>query len=91
MQDKKTDDEILEEVIRNCRAAYGRIKQKLLTLEFKMTGLSEDQKQLLSALIREVLLELAKAQMPEELRGRLGPDLTSRIDKVMTIFLPDEH
>lgn len=92
MEDKKTDEQIvLEQLIQDYEAAFRRMKEKLMMAPFKMAGLSEEEKAILSALIRETLLEIAQIQVPEEFRDRLGPELTRRIDEMMKAFLPSEH
>ena len=68
-----------------------RAKEKLLRLEFKVPGLSEEAKGALAAVTREILAEIAKERLPAKLRKRIPPELANRIDYPFKLWSPVEQ
>lgn len=83
-------DEI-KQLLQDYEAVLKRIKERLITIEFRIPGLGKEDKRILGTIIYETLVDLAQVRVPPEMRARLGPELMRRIDEMMKIFLPEEN
>ena len=68
-----------------------RAKQKLLQMEFQIPDLSEDHRRILSQMIRESMIELAKERLPTELREGIPAQLANRVDELFKLWEPNEQ
>jgi hypothetical protein len=91
MKKKNSDQEAVEQILKAYAQWLDELKQRAMDIEFRLPHLSEQDRAVVSGVIREMLIKTANTPIPAHLRDRVPPELMKRFEQITKTLIPDEH